>query len=158
MIPVAGYQGHGVGGGHDVAHIRVACLGERGRDADGDGVALGQTGHVGRGFEQAGFPPPGHGLGLHVSDMAPAGVDGLHDLGAHIEPERPESRPAGFHHQRESHVPQADHPDGDLALAEELRSISHATRLSRLGSAGQVHLLVPELDRLREVGAPGHGG
>ena len=101
-----------LGGGHDVAHVRLALLGERGGDGDQDRVDLCEAVEVRGGVELPLLRRLGEPLGPEVLDVPLAGTELFHLALVDVEPddrepvftERQRQRKADVAHPHDPHL------------------------------------------------------
>ena len=105
-----------VGGGDDVGDVGVAGLAQRGGDADGDRVALGQDGEVGPGREAV--AERGQRLVRHVFNVRRTAIDAVDARLVEVDAADPEAGLGEDDGQRQADVAQADDADGGGAVGE----------------------------------------
>ena len=94
--------------GEDERDVRVTRLGEGGRHADRDDVALGEPGHVRRRLQQSGVAQRGDLGLLHVLDVGATVVDGRDHVFLDVEAERGDSGLPRLDRQRQPDVTESD--------------------------------------------------
>jgi hypothetical protein len=115
----------GLGGAHDVTHVRVAGLRQGRGDADEDGVDVADSREVRGGLETlAGFHF-GDSLVADVLEVRPAGHQGVDLLRVDVETDDVEAGPAEGLGEGQAHVAEPDDADRGLAILNPLRQILH---------------------------------
>src|SRR4029077_2449185 len=94
----------GVGGGDDVADVRILELGERSGHADRDGVGLAEARHVGRRTEAPRLYDLLKLRVAHVLDVGVSGVQPIHHLLLNVEPEHTIARVGQLDAERQTDV------------------------------------------------------
>ena len=97
-----------LGGRDDVAHVGVLGFAQRGRDADVDGVELGDDGEIGCGAQASGLDKIGQFRGTDVADVGFTGVDAIDFGSAEVDSSDMESGFGVLYRERESHVAEPD--------------------------------------------------
>ena len=93
----------------DVAQVRLALVGERGRDAQQDGVAVGERSRIGR--RRQAVADRGEAVVADILDAAVALREELDGPGVDVEADDVVARLGERDRERQADVPEPDDPD-----------------------------------------------
>ncbi len=121
------------GGGEDVRDVRLFGFAQGRRDADDDGVAVGQVVEVGGRAQAFGGDEFADDRRGHVADVGLARVDRRGLLLVHLEAGGEQTFARELGRQRQAHVAEADDADARLALLDAFDDVvfNHAESVSR---------------------------